>query len=196
VNSSPKPTADARANSLRLSAVEAVDFAADLASRRATAMTDAGQFDEAIAVYDQEAHTYRAMLGGGPGRGPDPAIARRQSLHLGKVLMEIGTLHARMRRSEPALAATAEALAVVRALGPIDSVMSGYVLARVLWGYGWVRSGLGVDLREALAAVGEAESIMRQLAQDPPSAIEHTVRAELPALQAFHAHLRTRSGVV
>jgi tetratricopeptide (TPR) repeat protein len=177
---------------LRLSPEEAVDFAADLAQRRAAALVEAGHYEEAIGVYDEEARSYRALLGGVAGAPSGPDTARRQSIHLSKVLMEIGTLNARLRRSEPALTHTGEALAVVRGLGPIDSAMGGYVLSRVLWGYAWVRAGLGIELRQALSAVQEAEVILRQLAQDPPAALAPAVRAELPVLQSFLAHLQGR----
>ena len=178
---------------MHLSAEEAVDFAADLAQRRATALADAGRFDEAIGVYDEEARSYRARLGGLVGVPPDPSTARRQGLHLGKVLMEIGSLHARMRRGEPALANTAEALSTVRRLGPVDSEMGGYVLARVLWGYAWVRAGLGVELPQALLAVEEAEEILRELAHDPPPALAPAITGDLPVLQSFLAHLQSRA---
>ncbi|HEY6793751.1 MAG TPA: hypothetical protein VI248_03600 [Kineosporiaceae bacterium] len=184
-----------RRSQLRLTAEEAVDFAADLAQRRAAALVEAGRYEEAIGVYDEETRSYRALLSGVTGRTPDPETARRQSLHLSKVLMEIGTLNARLRRDQPALARTEEALAVVRGLGPIDSVMAGYVLCRVLWGYAWVRAGLGVDLRSAYAAVQEAEAILRQLAVDPPASLAPAVRAELPVLQSFLAHLQARTAV-
>jgi tetratricopeptide (TPR) repeat protein len=189
---SQQPGEGRRRSQLRLSPEEAVDFAADLAQRRAAALVEAGHYEEAIGVYDEEARSYRALLGGATGRAPDPETARRQSMHLGKVLMEIGTLHARLRRTEPALAHTEEALGVVRGLGPIDSMMFGYVLSRVLWGYAWVRAGLGVDLRPALGAVQEAEAILSRLAEDPPASLAPTVQAELPVLQSFLAHLQGR----
>jgi tetratricopeptide (TPR) repeat protein len=189
---SQQPGESRRRSHLRLTAQEAVDFAADLAQRRAAALVEAGRYEEAIGVYDEEARSYRALLGGATGRVPDPETARRQSLHLGKVLMEIGTLNARLRRGEPALAYTEEALGVVRGLGPIDSVMAGYVLCRVLWGYAWVRAGLGVDLRSGLAAVEEAEAILLRLAADPPASLAPALRAELPVLQSFRAHLQGR----
>jgi hypothetical protein len=179
---------------LRLSAEEAVDFAADLAQRRATALVDAGRYEEAIGVYDEEARSYRALRGGITGMPPDPDTARRQGLHLGKVLMEIGSLNARLRRGEAALINTAEAVSVLRGLGPIDSVMAAYVLCRVLWGYAWVRAGLGVELPQALQAVQEAESILRELAHDPPASLAQAITTDLPVLQAFLAHLRSRCG--
>lgn len=189
MGSASQRAADGRRPHLRLSPVEAVDFAADLAQRRAAALVDAGHYDEAIGVYDEEARSYRALIRGVTGAPPDPATARRQGLHLGKVLMEIGTLNARLRRSEPALACTAEAVEVVRGLGEPDSVMGAYVLARVLWGFGWVRAGLGVDLREALIAVREAETVMSGIAEDAPPSLARSVRTELPVLQSFLAHL-------
>jgi tetratricopeptide (TPR) repeat protein len=179
---------------VHLSAEEAVDFAADLAQRRATALVDSGRYEEAIGVYDEEARSYRARLGGLMGVPPDPHTARRQRLHLGKVLMEIGSLNARLRRGEPALANTAEAVAVLRGLGPIDSALGGYLLSRVLWGYAWVRAGLGVELWQALQAVQEAEAILRELAQDPPPSLAPAVTTDLPVLQAFLEHLQARCG--
>jgi hypothetical protein len=175
-----------------LSAEEAVDFAADLAQRRASALVDAGHFEEAIAVYDEEARSYRALMRGVTGLPSDPHTVRRQGLHLGKVLMEIGALHARLRRGEPALASTAEALSVVRGLGPVDSEMAGYVLSRVLWGYAWVRAGLGVELPQALQAVQEAEALLRDLAQARPESLGGAVTTDLPVVQAFAAHLQAR----
>jgi len=178
---------------VHLSAEEAVDFAADLAQRRATALADAGHLDEAIGVYDEEARGYRARLSGLVGVPTDPSTARRQGLHLGKVLMEIGSLHARMRRAQAALENTAEALSTVRRLGPADSPMAGYVLSRVLWGYAWVRVGLGVELPQALLAVEEAEEILRDLARTPPPALAQVIAGDLPVLQSFLAHLRSRA---
>jgi tetratricopeptide (TPR) repeat protein len=189
-----RASGDPRRSQLRLSAEETVDFAADLAQRRASALVDAGRYEEAIGVYDEEARSYRAMLQGLTGLPPDPHTARRQGMHLGRVLMEIGSLNARLRRGEPALANTAEALAVMRGLGPIDSVQAGYVLSRVLWGYAWVRAGLGVEMRQAQQAVTEAEGILRQLANDPPAALAQAVTADLPVVQAFAEHLRIRLG--
>lgn len=177
---------------MHLSAEETVDFAADLAQRRAGALVDAGRYEEAIAVYDEEARGYRALLSGATGMAPDPHTARRQGLHLSKVLMEIGSLQARLRRSEPALATTAEALAIARGLGPADPGLGQYVVSRVLWGYAWVRAGLGVELGQALQAVQEAEGLLHALAQDPPQALAQAVSSDLSVVQAFHAHLRGR----
>ena len=185
-------TGDPRRSRLSLSAVEAIDFAADLVQRRAGALVDAGRYEEAIGVYDEEARGYRALLGGATGVPPDPGTARRQGLHLGKALMEIGTLSARLHRTDDALALTDDAVGVVRALGPIDSVLGAYVLARVLWGFAWVRAGLAVELRPALAAAQEAEGVLRGLAQDPHGALASSVRTDLPVLQAFVAHLTER----
>jgi hypothetical protein len=187
-------TAERGRSSLQLSAEEAVDFAADLAQRRATALVDGGHYDEALAVYDEEARSYRALLGGATGRPQDPPTARRQSLHLGRVLMEIGTLHVRMRRGDAALASTAEAVAVVRGLGQPDSAMAVYVLARVLWGFSWVRAGLGVELRPALNAAEEAEGLLRSLLADPPRALMSALREDVPVLRSFLVHLQGRLG--
>jgi len=181
---------------VHLNAEEAVDFAADLAQRRAGALADAGRFEEALAVYDEEARGYQARLSGLAGVRSDPHTARRQGLHLGKVLMEMGSLHARLRHAEPALACTAEAVQILRGLGPADSVMARYVLARVLWGFGWVRAGLDVELLPALQAVQEAEGVLRALAPDPPAGLAPAVAADLPVLQAFLAHLQARCGPV
>ena len=177
---------------LHLTAEEAVDFAADLAQRRAGALVEAGRYEEAIGVYDEEARSYRALLRGATGLTPDPAAARRQGLHLGKVLSEIGSLNARLRRGDEALEYTAEALAVLRGLGAVDSGLTAYVLSRALWGYAWVRAGLGVELGSALGAVQEAEALLRNLAADPPPSLVDAVTGDLPVVQAFHAHLSDR----
>lgn len=169
-----------------------MDFAADLAQRRATALVEAGRLEEAIGVYDEEARGYRALLNGVTGVRPDPPTARRQGLHLGKVLMEMGTLNARLRRSEAALAHTAEALQILRSLGPADSALAGYVLSRVLWGYAWVRAGLGVELDHALAAVREADDILSELAYAAPAELARPVRADLPVVRSFLEHLGGR----
>ena len=174
---------------MHLSAEESVDFAADLAQRRATALVEAGRYEEAIGVYDAEARGYRALLSGATGMSPDPHTARRQGLHLGKVLMEMGALNARLRRGDSALANTAEALGILRGLGPVDSALAGYVLSRVLWGYAWVRAGMGIELRQALQAVQEAESILRELAHDPPPSLARPVQADLPVVRSFLDHL-------
>jgi tetratricopeptide (TPR) repeat protein len=183
-----------RPSQLRLGPVEAVDFAADLAQRRACGLVDAGRLEEAITVYDEEARGYRARLRGVPGQSSSPETAHRQTLHLGKVLMEIGALNARLRRPEPALSATDEALAVARGVGPIDSVMSGYLLARILAGYAWVRASTGVELRRGLEAAAEADSILRGLAEHPPAELAAAIAADGATAGQLVEHLRRRCG--
>jgi hypothetical protein len=179
---------------VHLNAEEAVDFAADLVQRRATALADAGRYDDAIAVYDEDVRGYRARLSGRTGVPVDPQAARRQTLHLAKVLMEVGSLHARMRRGEQALGCTTEAVATARGAGPAESGMNAYMLARVLWGYAWVRAGLGVELPQALQAVQEAEAVLRHLSTDRSPNLAPAVAADLPVLRSFALHLRERCG--
>ncbi|MBB5959249.1 tetratricopeptide (TPR) repeat protein [Saccharothrix tamanrassetensis] len=148
------------------SADGAFDLAAALLDQRTGELVEAGDLAGAIEVYREEANGYLRLLGGDVVP-PSPRVAGTITFHLAGAFTRMGSLHGRLRQSEPALAHTAAAVALLRRFGRAELRVRSS-LAQALRIYAAVRLAAGTELDEAGAAADEAVGLFTELEDEAP----------------------------